>query len=362
MELVLQAVPIKHGLKSQNISYVSSLLFGDIVRLLDDGHLYVPNDPELPDFAQRKLNSTRVKAIAQYILNTYQDGTTFFPPICINLQPSPTYREGQISVPYYSATLRLTDGQHRCFGVRQALQSIQNQSSMNTAMLSQLELGVLIYAGLPLDQERQAFRDQNLLVQRPTSSLSHYFDQRSPVVLIAKKLLQQVPQFHNNVEIIEHSLGQHNPKLLTLSTLVQATQFMFPNLSTHKNIQQLADWATEFWMSVASILPNDPWNIQTSEKRRKQRKTLLTVSAVFFQALGALAHDLYLEDVPAEELTQWLKRIQEIDWQRENPFLLERGVVCIGVVGEPIISNTRTTVEACHRVLQEFIGVVPVIH
>jgi DNA sulfur modification protein DndB len=27
---------------------------------------------------------------------------------------------------------------------------------------------------------------------------------------------------------------------------------------------------------------------------------------------------------------------------------------------KPIISNTKTTVDACHRVLREFVGIVPV--
>ena len=103
------------------------------------------------------------------------------------------------------------------------------QDSMEFAILTQLEVGVLLYSALSLAEERQAFRDQNLLVQRPSVSLSHYFDRRSPVVLIAKELLQQVPQFQDNVEQVENGLNQHNPKLMTLSTLVTATKYMFPN-------------------------------------------------------------------------------------------------------------------------------------
>ena len=238
MELVLQAVPVHRGLLSEHQSYVASLLFGDIARLLDVDCLYVPNDPELPDFAQRKPNPVRVKAIAQYILETYEDGSTFFPAICVNAQPRPIYRDGSIVLPYSSVSLRLTDGQHRCFGIRQALKNIEDDP-IKAAALAQLELGALIYAGLPLEQERQAFRDQNLLVQRPSVSLAHAFDQRSPLVLIAKNLLEQVPQFHDNVEMVENGLGKHNPKLMTFSTLVTATQHMFPNLRSRNELSKL---------------------------------------------------------------------------------------------------------------------------
>ncbi|MBW4558080.1 MAG: DNA sulfur modification protein DndB [Trichormus sp. ATA11-4-KO1] len=360
MELVLRAVPVRRGVQEIHQSYVGSLYFGDVVRLLDDERLYIPNSPDLPDLAQRKLNPTRVKAIARYILETYEDGTTFFPPICVNVQPRPTYRDGSLYLPYHSVALRLTDGQHRCYGIRQSLLDIQAQQSEYAIILSQLEIGVLIYAGLPLEEERQAFRDQNLLVQRPSVSLSHMFDKRSPTVLIAKDLLQRVPQFRNNVEMVENGLGKHNPKLLTLSTLVTATKYMFPNLNSKKDLELRIDWAATFWAAVASILPDDPWKIKSKEERTDQRQESLTVNAVVFQALGMLARDLLLENVPEQELVKWLNRLREIDWRKRNEFWLERGVTQVGAAGDPIIQNTRTTVDACHRVLREFVGILPV--
>ncbi len=359
MELVLRAVPVCRGLQGEHQSYVGTLFFGDVARLLNDDRLYVPNEPDLPDFAQRKPNATRVKAIARYILETYQDGTTFFPPICVNVQPPPTYRDGSIFLPYHSVTLRLTDGQHRCFGIRQALKDIQAEQAEYLPILSQLEIGVLLYAGLSLEEERQAFRDQNLLVQRPSVSLSHAFDRRSPAVLIAKDLIKRVPQFRNNVEMVENGLGKHNSKLLTLSTLVAATRHMFPNLKSKEGLEPLTDWATTFWAATASVLPNDPWSIKSKEERTQQRQDSLAVTALVFQALGMLAHEFYLESVAEEDLVQWLGRLQEIDWHRENALWRERGVTQVGAKGEPIISNTKTTVDLCHKVLREFVGIAP---
>lgn len=360
MELVLRAVPVCRGPQGEHQSYVGTLFFGDVARLLNDDRLYVPNEPDLPDFAQRKPNATRVKAIARYILETYQDGTTFFPPICVNVQPPPTYRDGSIFLPYHSVTLRLTDGQHRCFGIRQALKDIQAEQAEYLPILSQLEIGVLLYAGLSLEEERQAFRDQNLLVQRPSVSLSHAFDQRSPAVLIAKDLIKRVPQFRNNVEMVENGLGKHNSKLMTLSTLVTATRHMFPNLKSKKDLEPRTDWAATFWAAAASVLPNDPWRVRSKEERSVQRQESLAVSAVVFQALGMLARELYLEGIPEEELVKWLARLQEIDWRRSNELWRERGVTQVGATVEPIISNTKTTVDACHKVLREFVGIAPV--
>jgi|GEM_PF-787478 len=359
-ELVIQGVPVKRGSLDLQVSYVASMTFGDVARLLDGGYLYVPNQPDLPDFAQRNLNPTRIKAIAHYILENYQNGTIFFPPICLNVQPSPTYLDGTIHLPYHSITMRLTDGQHRCFGIRQALKEVQREDSMQFSIISQLEVGVLLYSALSLEEERQAFRDQNLLVQRPSVSLSYYFDQRSPTVLMAKELMKRVSLFQDNVEQVENGLGPHNPKLMTLSTLVTATKHMFPNLQATENLELKINWAVEFWEVLAKFLLNEPWQIKSKEKRCEQRQESLIVSAVVFQALGMLAHDLYREGVTESELVKWLARLQEIDYSRSNELWLTRGVTQVGAKGEPIISNTKTTVELCHKVLREFIGLAPV--
>jgi len=357
LELMFRGVPVQRGPQSDQISYVASLTFSDIARLLGDGRLYIPNEPDLPDLAQRKLNPVRVKAIAQYILETYPEGSTFFPPICLNVHPIPIYRDGTISLPYHEVTMRLTDGQHRCRAIHKALEQVQSEKLSELPIIAKLEIGVLLYAGLPLELERQAFRDQNLLAQRPGVSLSHLFDGRSPSVQIAKELMQRVPQFVNNVELLENGLGTHNPKLLTLSTLVSATKSMFPNQKSKKNLDQLTEWAEAFWVAVASILPKSPWELRSKEERDRQRQESLVVSAVTFQALGMLAHDLYVEEVSGDRILNWVAKLKKVDWRRENKFWIERGVTQMGAQGHPIISNTRTTMDACHRVLREFTGI-----
>jgi DGQHR domain-containing protein len=360
LELIVQGVPVKRGTSDKQVSYVASMTFGDIARLLDGGYLYVPNQPDLPDLAQRKLNPARIKAIAVYILENYHNGTIFFPPICINVQPAPIYKDERIFLPYQSVAMRLTDGQHRCFAIREALIEMNREDAMKFTSLSQIEVGVLFYSALSLEEERQAFRDQNLLVQRPSVSLSHYFDRRSPAVLIAKELMERVTQFQNNVEQIENGLSPHNPKLITLSTLVTATKYTFPNLKGMTDLDLKINWAVNFWQALASILPNDPWQVKSKEERCQQRQESLLVSAVVFQALGMLAHDLYLENVPEQELVKWLTQLQEINWLKDNEFWKERGVTQAGATREPIISNTKTTVSACHRTLQESIGILPI--
>lgn len=292
-------------------------------------------------------------------MDNYAQGNIFFPPVCINIQPLPVFAEGKLFLPYYSVGLRLTDGQHRCYGIREALNQIQQEDLIQFKILSELEIGVLFYGALSLDEERQAFRDQNLLVQRPNTSLSHYFDQRDSAVLIAKELIKKIPQFTNNVEQVENGLGKHNSKLLTLSTLVQATKRMFPYLKYQQDLDAEIKWAVAYWQGVINNLPDKSWDIQTKEKRNEQRSESLIVSAVVFQAFGMLAHDLCQENVCAEDIKKWLKKLGEINWSRDNSLWLEKGVTQIGANNVPIISNTKTTVKSCHRILRELMGIMP---
>lgn len=364
MKLTLKAVPVHRGLNTDHISYLSSMMFADITRLLEDGHLYVPNEQDLEDFAQRQPNPSRISAIAKYILDHYQDGRVFFPPICINVQPAPSYIEGNLLIPYHSITLRLTDGQHRCFGISKALSNVKGKGNPCSEwhLLSQLEIGVLLYSGLSLDDERQAFRDQNLLVQKPSVSLSHYFDQTSSFVLIAKDLMKRVPQFRNNVETVANTLGKQNPKLLTLSTLVTATKYMFPNIKSQENLELITDWAATFWAAVASQLPNNPWKVTSQPQRQKQRDNSLVVSGVVFQALGILGHDFYQQGTPTANLVKWLEKLSKINWEKNNNLWKEKGVTQIGNREGLIVPNTKTTVQNCYKVLKEFTGAAPIIH
>ena len=276
MELVLKGVSVNRSPQNQHLSYLATMKFGDIARLLDNEHLYVPNQPDLVDFAQRKLNKTRVRAISKYILENYEQGTIFFPPICVNIHPQPIYQDGMIFLPYDSVSMRLTDGQHRCYGIGELLRELKNENSLEYNLISQLEIGVLLYSALPLEEERQAFRDQNLLVQRPSVSLSHYFDKRNPHVLIAKELLETVPQFIDNIEFVENSLGKHNPKLMTLSTLVQSIKHTLPNLKSKKNLEDKVAWLTAFWEALANTFTDNPWDIKNKEEKKSTKKRKFT--------------------------------------------------------------------------------------
>ncbi|MFN9175628.1 MAG: DNA sulfur modification protein DndB [Synechocystis sp.] len=225
--------------------------------------------------------------------------------------------------------------------------------------LAQLEIRVLICSALPIEQERQAFCDQNLLVQRPSVSLAHYFDRRSPHVLIAKHLAETIPQFEENIEYIQNGLGTHNPKLLTLSTLVTALQFIFPHLKNPDNLENYYQWSTQYWQLIADSLTDNPWQPYPLDRRKQQRQKDLRVSAVFFQAIGMIGQDFYQQELEFDAIQTRIKQLNQLDWDKDNRFWLDKGVTQIGTKNKPIVSNTRTTIKLCYQVLREQLELIP---
>ena len=85
MQITLKAIPFPFSQELR--SYLAALTFQEINWLLQDGRLYVPNQKDLPDYAQRQANSTNINALALYILDSLQNGRhLFFPTIALNLQ------------------------------------------------------------------------------------------------------------------------------------------------------------------------------------------------------------------------------------------------------------------------------------
>jgi DNA sulfur modification protein DndB len=159
--------------------------------------------------------------------------------------------------------------------------------------------------------------------------------------------------------MVENGLGKHNPKLMTLSTLVTSTQHMFPHLQTGEALEPLTDWAITFWAAAASALPGNPWCLLSKEERKQQRQESIVGAAIVFQALGLVGRDLLSDEIPAENLMQWLARLSVINWDKQENLWLNRGVIQFNAKGVRIIQNTRTTVNSCHSVLQELLGITP---
>jgi len=166
------------------------------------------------------------------------------------------------------------------------------------------------------------------------------------------------------VEWIESQWSGDSAKnLLTFSTLVSATELMFPGLVTQSDLsdselEPYLEWATQFWEAVEVNLLESPWQFQPPEERQRLRDQTLCCNAVFFKALGKLANDLRQEDGDISQLEPRLGVLRSINWSRANPLWRSIGVVAHGASEMGLISNTNPTVENLHRYLRHQVNCV----
>lgn len=325
MQLSLPAIILNQGDRQ---IFVTSMSYGNLLRLDREEMLYIANDVTQPDVAQRSAKPAKVRSIAVYILNRFLTGRIYFAPLLLNILPAPSLQllggsenVGMLMIPYsLNSKTRLIDGQHRLLGIRQAIdwlkvanwsyllsvgvhptvvELLQSMGESAIEALAQIQIGVQVYGGLSVKEERQAFHDTNRLLDKPDSTLCYAFDSSKPNTALARAIAEKCPWFIDNVSLFKNSFTDNPQHLVTLSALVQATTNMFPIApDVDSDISPYVHWATCFWNAVACNLTGQPWGERTAKERKVQRNESMVAQAILFLALGKLANDLADLQVP----------------------------------------------------------------
>jgi DNA-sulfur modification-associated len=373
MQIQLSAIPI---VQNNQTIFLSKLSYGSLLRLDREELLQIANDPTQSDVAQRKPKPAKVRAIAVYILNRLLSQSIYFAPLLLNILPAPSLELlndqadfGWLKIPYsFDSQTRLIDGQHRLLGIRQAvewivtgnwpyLQSIgvlpevvnqfQRLGEKSLAQLTALQIGVQIYGGLTVEEERQAFHDTNRLLDKAEPTLCLTFDSSKPINALARRIAEQCRWFIQRVSFYQNSMSDNPEHLMTFSTLVQATKLMFPvEPPVAADLQPYVEWAVAFWNAAGDHLPGLPWREQDGRTRKVQRSESMATQAVTFLALGKLANYLRLQQVSIPELPDQLKSLSSIVWERSDPAWASQGILSQNPKsGKTVISNTRVFVD-----------------
>jgi DNA sulfur modification protein DndB len=197
-----------------------------------------PNDPfwdhifDRAEGAQRDLNKRRViEQMVPYLLN--KGGHPFFSAITVILVPvegidlkeGVDYRFKRSAEDSDIGTLEIedqvllfpADGQHRREAMAQAYAKDKTIHSQ--------EVPVILLPFEGVDRVRQLFADLNLNAKPVNKTIGLAYEGRDPVVIVAKRLMQEVPLFDhgNRVNTKTNSLSAKSPAVISMNTLVEAT-------------------------------------------------------------------------------------------------------------------------------------------
>ncbi|MDO8771230.1 MAG: DNA sulfur modification protein DndB [Burkholderiaceae bacterium] len=279
--------------------------------------LFVFDDEELvPELrAQRTLNKARVPEIARYIVDN-QDSYTFS-AITVSVDGdlkfesvggdgSASYRMGSLTVSMTSKFV-VNDGQHRRAAIVQALD--------NAPELGDETIAVVFFMDRGLKRCQQMFADLNRHAVKPSASLGVLYDHRSATANVARHLSLTSKVFKGLIESERSSLSPRSRSLFTLSALHFATTELLTE-SELEDFHAASVKCLAFWEMIGEQIPEWTYVRESRITSGDVRRDFIHSHAIVLQALGRAGRSL--QQLPAAERAQRVKRLRTVDWLRSN--------------------------------------------
>lgn len=296
------------------------------------------NEDELPPElrAQRVINKARIPEISDYILDNPDDYV--FSALTVSIDSEVSFealpgqdRLGVLRVPM-DAHFIINDGQHRRAAIIEALKQRPELEHETIAVVFFLDIG--------LERCQQMFADLNRHAIRPSRSLGLLYDHRNDKARLAKLVIMKSEIFRDLVDMEKSSLAPRSRKLFTLSAFYNACADLVNGLATG-NITDDATLARGFWESVAKHFPL--WS-QVRDGRipaSEVREGFIHTHGIALQAIGKAGNALLL--TYPKDWQKRLKKLEEIDWSRNNARLWEGRALIGGKVSKVTTNVVLTT-------------------
>ena len=229
----------------------------------------------------------------------------------VKFKPATGFDEiGTLEMEFDQANFVINDGQHRCAAIAYALR--ENPS------LGDETISVLLFPYENRERIQQMFSDLNRFVAKTSKSLDILYDKRDPVSQATLKITEAVPVFEGMVDKDAVSLPARSPKLFTLSALYDANSELLHagDDDDDASINQLVSIGTDFWKTVAMAMPD--WRkVKAGHLRSVELRQESTCShTVVLRAIGAAGAELLT--VAPEDWREHIRRLQDIDWSKQN--------------------------------------------
>lgn len=305
--------PAIRGVQAKRPFYVSMCPLRLIPRL------FLFNETELvPELrAQRQLNKQRLPEMARYMSDNRD--SYVFSAITASLDADVRFEPqegttdiGSLHIPM-DARFIINDGQHRRAAIEMAL--------ANCPDLGDESISVVFFLDRGLERCQQMFADLNRYAIRPSTSLNVLYDHRDPRALLAKLIVEGLPDLKPLVHLEKSNLSKGSRHLLTLSALFTATSTL---VEGHELGDREEELVIGFWSAVFDELKE--WRAVADGEMTAGafRAEYLYGQAVVLDALGRIGNSLILDDRPWAEK---LKGLGDISWRRDDPVWEGRAIV-----------------------------------
>lgn len=323
------------GIQNDRLFYQATVPFRVLASMLklDDNY-------DVTQRSQRLVNKTRGKAVAKYLQKNV-DGFYVIPPLVGFIEGDFSFEEvpldgfpnlGRMKVPL-EARFMLFDGQHRAFGIREAMALAPE--------LAQQNVSIMFFNGLTLSQRQQAFHDINFTQQTPSAALCIAYNERDALDKAVIDTFNQ-SSLRGFIEYEKNVASGESPNIYSLKNLKDFAL----NVIGGKTLEDDSAELLERYTTALFNKVNLPAYIRYLEIAHQQfikhgycaakgiREHYIIGHAVTLKALGLLAKPL-MEAYP-DDWEERLSVINKLDvWDKDSDNWLNR---CVSPHGK-MLSN-----------------------
>jgi DNA sulfur modification protein DndB len=306
----------------------------------------------------RPAMKDHIDAISKYLVENVAD-RYILPPLTLNVKEplslftvkgSSRIKLGYLSVPI-TATLSITDGQHRFLATQDAHDRLDEQ------LRSRFDgdgIAVMITCEADTAQIHQDFADCSKTKPIPPSLLAVY-DRRNPANGMVMDLIDECSFFKDKIDSTSKNLSKKSPALFLTNQVRQLVKTLLcgswgmgdddfstfvHNLLPDKDAYQDAllkyidyvNFLTEnipVWKEISELKPG----IQSNRIAQLREEGWVCLTATGLVVIGTIGYDLFTNDI-----TDWrayTRKLAAIDWRRsaeiwKGNIVLENGKIAMG--------------------------------
>lgn len=213
------------------------------------------------------------------------------------------------------------DGQHR---LKAEFEAIKDKPE-----LAREELPVVVIPFESTRQVRQLFSDLNLNAKPISKSVGYDFETRDPVVLMAKAVSRRVPLFDGRVNKVSNSLSASQKNVVTLGTLVPASQSIAEGLAQKSDVsldefvadnQRAEDEISQVWETIIDAF-EPQWAHVVDEEHpltaAALREEFLFPHGLGWRGLASAASQLIAKSGRGGWEKDFTRAVKALDWRRD---------------------------------------------
>lgn len=295
--------PAVKGLQAGKEYYIAMIPLRLLNKIFGNDDEYIP-----PEYrAQRRLNTTRIPVIKDYILDN-RDSYVFSALAAAidgehNFAPCMDSTDLGILEVSMDARFMIVDGQHRKASI---IEAIMEDETLNTETIS-----VVFYEDKGLQHGQQMFTDLNKHAVKTSNSIAELYDSRDALAVVTRRVIGEIEFFDQYTDKEKDILGKYSSNFFTLNTFYKANKKVLKRVECNDVVEA---FLKQYWSAVVRHIL--PWNELINKELSKVdlREKYVITQAIIIQALGVLGNHFLTKN--EKDLDECLSGLEKVDWLR----------------------------------------------